>query len=98
MEQLIEYVDRHRTGISIVSGTGIFFSSFLMNVSIKFLFIVFVGWLFNKFWINRSLLRNDVSVRGKTVLITGGNAGIGYETAKELLRRGLIILFSHCSS
>ena len=28
-------------------------------------------------------------MRGKTVLITGGNAGIGYEAAKDLLVRGL---------
>ena len=28
-------------------------------------------------------------MQNKTILITGGNAGIGYETAKDLLRRGL---------
>ena len=27
-------------------------------------------------------------MRNKTILITGANAGIGYETAKDLLRRG----------
>lgn len=30
-------------------------------------------------------------MQGKTVVITGGNAGIGYETAKDLLRRGMIV-------
>jgi NAD(P)-dependent dehydrogenase (short-subunit alcohol dehydrogenase family) len=29
-------------------------------------------------------------MQGKTVVITGGNGGIGYETAKDLLLRGLI--------
>jgi len=29
-------------------------------------------------------------MQGKTILITGGNAGIGYEAAKDLLQRGSI--------
>jgi NAD(P)-dependent dehydrogenase (short-subunit alcohol dehydrogenase family) len=28
-------------------------------------------------------------MQGKTVLITDGHIGVGYETAKDLLRRGL---------
>ena len=50
------------------------------------------GWIYNKLWINRKLYASVHSMQGKTVLITGGNAGIGYETAKDLLRRGLIPL------
>jgi NAD(P)-dependent dehydrogenase (short-subunit alcohol dehydrogenase family) len=32
------------------------------------------------------------SIKGKTVLITSGNRGIGYETAKGLLQRGTNII------
>ncbi len=39
---------------------------------------------------NRLLYSSTQSMQGKTVLITGGNTGIGYETAKDLLQRGMI--------
>lgn len=38
---------------------------------------------------NKLLYVSKQSMEGKTVLITGGNAGIGYETAKVLLQRGV---------
>jgi FlaA1/EpsC-like NDP-sugar epimerase len=54
------------------------------------LFSVIIGWFYNKLWVNRKFYSSTQSMQGKTVLITGGNAGIGYETAKDLLQRGLI--------
>ena len=45
-------------------------------------------WLYNRFWVNRSFFRSRHSMQGKTVLVTGGADGIGYETAKDLLGRG----------
>jgi len=51
---------------------------------------VIAAWLYNKLWVNRTFYPSTQSMQGKTVLITGGNAGIGYETAKDLLLRGSI--------
>jgi FlaA1/EpsC-like NDP-sugar epimerase len=48
------------------------------------------AWLYNQFWINRKFYPSMHLMQGKTVLITGGYTGIGYETAKDLLRRGSI--------
>jgi FlaA1/EpsC-like NDP-sugar epimerase len=54
------------------------------------IFLVMTAWLYNKYWINRKFYPSMHLMQGKTVLITGGDTGIGYETAKDLLRRGLI--------
>ena len=49
--------------------------------------LVVFAWLFNKFWMNKLLYSSQQSMQGKTVIITGANTGIGYETAKDLLQR-----------
>jgi hypothetical protein len=54
------------------------------------IFSVMAAWLYNKLWVNRKFYPSSQSMQGKTVVITGGNTGIGYETAKDLLQRGSI--------
>ena len=46
------------------------------------------AWLYNRYWINRKFYPSTQLMTGKTILITDGHVGIGYETAKDLLRRG----------
>ena len=71
------------------------FSSLMIDMEKDFVcLIVLSGWLFNRFWINRRFVIIDKSLHGKTILITGANQGIGYQTAKQLLKRGLPRVFS----
>lgn len=49
--------------------------------------------MFIKILINKKI-KMDLKIKGKTALITGGDSGIGLETAKFLAREGVNIVLS----
>ncbi|CAF4523652.1 unnamed protein product [Rotaria sp. Silwood1] len=70
-----------------------FFDQYRMSISILS-GLVIISWIYNKFRVNRPFFSSKCSMNGKTVLITGGVSGIGYETAKDLLQRGARVILT----
>ena len=53
---------------------------------ILYIFLYFIGWF------SGGKCNNKKRLDGKIVVITGGNTGIGYETALDLSKRGAKII------
>jgi hypothetical protein len=55
----------------------------------------FILYIIRKFFNGpRTLLTNYYNVKDKVIIITGSSAGIGKETAYELLRQGAQVIFA----
>ena len=40
------------------------------------------------------MVKKDIKLDGKNVIITGANSGIGYETALDMLQRGARVIMA----
>ena len=59
---------------------------------LAFFGILFLSLIVLREWLQGAKCQSLARLHGKTVVITGANTGIGYETAKELSLRGAKII------
>ena len=65
-------------------------ASYLFNFILFFnLNQVFLGY-FGKKYFSGGVCNCKTKLSGKNVIVTGGNCGIGYETALDMAKRGLM--------
>lgn len=63
----------------------------LVALIVKSLFcFLFLLWLYNQ--LTMGMFKSDKKLHGKVAIVTGGNAGIGFETAKDLAKRGAHVI------
>lgn len=67
---------------------------FFVALIVSTLFITNLCYLANRVFFSGGVCRSGNRLDGKTVILTGGNTGIGYETALDLAKRGARIILA----
>lgn len=65
---------------------------FLVTLLIINLIFAVIAWVYCK--LTSGICKSSRHLVGKTVIVTGANAGIGYETAKDLAERGARVILA----